>query len=110
MAVKQIYACFNRSVTPIQLISLQPIVYKAEDITFEESHQIKLNRLGLQTVRESQFYNCETWQASDAEDKIVQLHLPQEPENYEFGLYVRTEAGEEKEFGNLMGLRATFSF
>ena len=35
MAVGQIYACYDNSVRPAKLISLQPIVYEAGDDTFE---------------------------------------------------------------------------
>ena len=115
MAVKQIYACYNKSVTPTKLISLQPIVHKADqnDQTLEDENgleQIRLNRLGLQTVRENQFYSCETWQATNPQDRISRLHLPRDPQIVEFALQIETDAGEKKEFGLLMGPRATFGF
>ena len=64
--------------------------------------------MGAQVVRENQFYKCETWQSEVQGDTISVIHFPEDPDYVEFSLMVETSAGVEKEFGLLMGPRATF--
>ena len=61
-------------------------------------------------MQESQFYKCETWQPELQGDTISLLHLPEDPDYVEFSLMVETSVKEEKEFGLLIGPRATFEF
>ena len=56
------------------------------------------------------FYKCETWQPELPGDTISLLHLPEDPDYVEFSLMVETSVQEEKEFGLLIGPRASFEF